>query len=49
MEWWDIIKWFIPIIYVGGGLWGMGRDRRRLYYFLGVVVFLMWLFGFWEN
>jgi|TARA_B100000315_G_C14093112_1_gene370137 hypothetical protein len=39
----------LGIIYFGLGFWGMGRERRRIYWFLGVVVFLMWLFGFWEN
>jgi|MGYP001293518418 hypothetical protein len=47
MDWETILTWLIPIIYVGGAMWGMGRSRRRLYYFLGFVVLVMWLFGWW--
>jgi len=44
-------NWAILVLvgYLALGMWGMGRERRRLYYFIGVLAFLMWLFGFWEK
>ena len=39
----------LVIVLVCLSFYGLGTDQRRFVIFFGVCVFLMWLFGFWEN